>query len=49
LGESIFVFALCRLVALRAAWLLRQLARLALTHPMFFPSMGNRTAPSFRA
>jgi hypothetical protein len=49
LGEIILVFTLYRLVTLCAAWLLRQLARLTLTHPMFFPSMGNRTAPSFWA
>jgi hypothetical protein len=30
----IFVFLLCRLVALRAAWLIRQLARLPFTHAL---------------
>ena len=30
LGESIFVFSLCRLIALRAPWLVYQLARTAL-------------------
>jgi hypothetical protein len=34
LGESIFVFPLCRLIALRAAWLLDQLARTALAHAL---------------
>jgi hypothetical protein len=48
LGESIFVFALCRLVALRAAWLVHQLARSPLTHAML-AGMVYRTAPSFRA
>jgi hypothetical protein len=48
LRESIFVFTLCRLVALRAAWLIYQLARPPLTHPTLV-CMGNRTAPSFRA
>jgi hypothetical protein len=48
LGESIFVFALCRLVALRAAWLVHQLARSPLTHALL-TGMIYRTAPSFRA
>jgi hypothetical protein len=48
LGESIFVFALCRLVALRAAWLVHQLARSPLTHTLL-TGMIYRTAPSFRA
>ena len=34
LGESIFVVALCRPVALRAAWLLHHTARMPLAHPM---------------
>jgi hypothetical protein len=48
LRESIFVFTLCRLVALRAAWLIHQLARSPLTHSTL-ACMGNRTAPSLRA
>jgi hypothetical protein len=48
LGESTFVFALCRLVALCAAWLVHQLARSPLTHALF-AGMLYRTAPSFRA
>ena len=48
LRESIFVFALCRLIALRAAWLVHQLARTPFTHPML-ARMGNRIAPSLRA
>jgi hypothetical protein len=48
LRESILIFALCRLIALRAAWLIYQVARPPLTHPMLV-CMGNRTAPSLRA
>jgi hypothetical protein len=48
-GERIFVFALCRMVALRAAWLLHHPARMPLTHPMRVTRMAYRTAPSFRA
>jgi hypothetical protein len=48
LGESIFVFALCRLVALRTAWLVHQLARSPLTHALL-AGMLYRTAPLFRA
>jgi hypothetical protein len=48
MGWSIFVFTLCRLVALRAAWLIHQLARSSLTHPML-AGMAHRTTPSFRA
>ena len=47
-GECILVFALCRLVALRAAWLIHQPARMSLTHPML-TRMAHRTTPSFRA
>jgi hypothetical protein len=47
-GESIFVFTLCRLVALRAAWLIHQLARPPLTHALL-AGMVYRTAPSLRA
>src|SRR5579859_2883596 len=48
LRESILVFALCRLIPLRAAWLVHQLARTSFTHPML-ARMCNRTAPSLRA
>ena len=48
-GQCIFVITLRRLVALCAAWLIHQLARSSLTHPMCFKCMGYRTAPSFRA
>jgi hypothetical protein len=48
LSQSIFIFALCRLIALRAAWLIRQLARPPFTHALFC-GMINRTTPSFRA
>ena len=48
LGECIFVFALCQLIALRAAWLVHQPARPPFTHALFL-SMIHRTAPSFRA
>ena len=47
-GESILVFALCQLIALRTAWLLHQPARSALTQALFL-SMIHRTTPSFRA
>jgi hypothetical protein len=47
LRESIFVFSLCRLIALRAAWLIHPLARSPLAHPML-AGMAYRTAPSFR-
>jgi hypothetical protein len=47
-GESIFVFTLCRLMALRAAWLVHQSARPPFTHSMF-AGMVNRNASSFRA
>jgi hypothetical protein len=49
LGELIFVFALCRLIALGAAWLLGQAARFALTRSILMLSMIDRTAPSLRA
>jgi hypothetical protein len=48
LGESIFVFTLCRLVALRATWLIHQAARPSLTHALL-AGMVYRTTPSFRA
>src|ERR1700678_489386 len=49
LCESIFVFALCWPVALRAAWLLHHTARPAFAHPVLKMSMIHRTAPSLRA
>jgi len=48
LGKSIFVFALCRLIALRAAWLLHQLARSPLTDALF-TGIVDRTTPPLRA
>ena len=45
----IFVVALCRSIALRAAWLFHHPARLPLAHPMRLPRMAHRTTPSFRA
>lgn len=48
-GERIFVVALCRPIALRAAWLFHHPARLPLAHPMRLPRMAHRTPPSFRA
>ena len=47
--KRIFVFTLCRLVALRAAWLIHQLARSPLTDAMLLLRMAHRTTPSFRA
>jgi len=49
LGQSIFVFTLCRLVVLRASWLIHQSARTPLTCPMLGAGMAHRTTPSFRA
>ena len=43
-GKSILVFALCRQIALRAAWLIDQLARPPFTDAMPFTSMAYRTA-----
>ena len=48
LGESIFVFPLCRPVALRAAWLVHQLARTALAHALLL-RMIDRKSSSLRA
>jgi len=48
-GQCIFIVTLCRLVALRAAWLIHQLARSPLTNAMLFPRMAHRTTPPFRA
>ena len=49
LGKRIFVVALCRPIALRAAWLFHHPARLPLAHPMRLPRMAHRTTPSFGA
>jgi len=48
-GQGIFVVTLCRLVALRAPWLIHQLARSPLTEAMLLPRMAHRTTPPFRA
>ena len=47
-GQCIFVVTLCRLVALRATWLIDQLARMSLTHSML-TGMAHRTTPPLRA
>jgi len=48
LRQRIFVLSLCRLVALRAAWLIHQPARTPLAQALFL-SMVRRTAPTLRA
>jgi hypothetical protein len=48
LSQTIFVFALCRLVALRAPGLPQQMARMSLTYAML-AGMAHRTTPSLRA
>jgi hypothetical protein len=48
LGESIFVFTLCRVIAMRTAWLLHQSARSALAHALLL-RMLSRTTASLRA
>jgi len=48
LSQSIFIFTLCRLIALRAPGLPQQKARMPLADATL-TSMANRTAPSFRA
>jgi hypothetical protein len=48
LGESIFIFPLCRLIALCAAWLVCQLTRSALAHALLL-RMIHRTSSSLRA
>ncbi len=48
-GQRVFVLAVYRLVALRAAWLIHQLARPTLAYAMLFTGMAYRTASSFRA
>jgi hypothetical protein len=47
LSQSIFVFTLCRLVALRATWLIHQAARPPLTHALY-AGMVYCTTPSLR-
>ena len=49
LGERIFVVALCRPIALCAAWLFHHTARTPLAHAMRITRMDHRTASSFRA
>ena len=49
LSQTIFVFALCRPIALPATGLLRQIARSPLTDPMLRTLMLDRTPPPFRA
>jgi hypothetical protein len=49
LGERIFVVALCRSIALCAAWLFHHTARTPLAHAVRLPRMVHRTVPSFRA
>ena len=44
-GQRIFVVPLCRLVALRAAWLVNQLARMTLTCPLLPGMFHSSTAP----
>jgi hypothetical protein len=48
LSQSVFVFTLCRPIALRAPGLTQQKARMTLTHTTL-TGMADRTAPSFRA
>jgi len=48
LRESSFVFSLCRLIALRAAWLVHQLARPSLTQALLLSRI-NRNTPTLRA
>jgi hypothetical protein len=48
LSQTIFVFALCRLVALRAPGLPQQMARMSLTYATL-AGMAHRTAPPLRA
>src|SRR6516164_7992688 len=49
LGQLIFVFPLGRSVALRAAWLIHQPARMTLRHATSLLRMDHRPATSFRA
>jgi hypothetical protein len=47
-GRSIFILTLCRLIALRAAWMIHQLARQPLAHALLL-CMSCRTTPSLWA
>ncbi len=49
LRECILVFTPCRPIALRAPWLVHQVARTPFADPMRFTRMIDRTAPSLRA
>ena len=49
LGQRIFVVSLCRPVALRATWLVHQVARSSLADSMHAAGMADRTTPSLRA
>jgi hypothetical protein len=49
LCQTIFILSLCRPIALRAAWLLRQAARSTLGKPMLLLRMRHRTTASLRA
>jgi hypothetical protein len=44
-GQRIFVVPLCRLVALRAAWLMNQLARMSLTRSALLCTFYSGTPP----
>jgi hypothetical protein len=44
-GQRVFVVSLRGLIALRAAWLMNQLARMTLTRPMLFCMLYSGTAP----
>ena len=43
-GQRVFVVPLCRLIALRAAWLVNQLARMTLTCPLLSCMLHSSTA-----
>jgi len=45
-GQRVFVVPLCGLVALRAAWLMNQLARMTLTRPTLLCMLQSDTAPN---
>lgn len=44
-GQRVFIVPLCRVVAMRAAWLMDQLARMALTHTALLCSFHSGTPP----
>jgi len=44
-GQRVFIVPLCRLVALRAAWLMNQLARMALTYAALLRMLHSCTPP----